>query len=223
MRLQDARKLTAAADRLAKRTSKKEVTYQQINIKVDEVDNVAEVEKGLQDEGYNTNSMTQIREEMQKNVAQSQMILGSLAAISLLVAALNIMNTMTMAIYERTREIGVMKVLGCKLWYIRSMFLAESGAIGLLGGVVGVAISLAISAVLNNLTAIMGLLGGSIDLSGLSSAFGGFGGMGGKISIIPPWLILLALIFATLVGLVSGIAPAGRAVKISSLEAIRHD
>ena len=69
----------------------------------------------------------------------------------------------------------------------------------------------------------MGLLGGSIDLSGLSSAFGGFGGMGGKISIIPPWLILLALIFATLVGLVSGIAPAGRAVKISSLEAIRHD
>lgn len=226
MRLQDARKLTAAADRLAKRTSKKEVTYQQINIKVDEVDNVAEVEKGLQDEGYNTNSMTQIREEMQKNVAQSQMILGSLAAISLLVAALNIMNTMTMAIYERTREIGVMKVLGCKLWYIRSMFLAESGAIGLLGGVVGVAISLAISAVLNNLTAIMGLLGGSIDLSGLSSAFGGFGGMGGmggKISIIPPWLILLALVFATLVGLVSGIAPAGRAVKISSLEAIRHD
>ena len=118
---------------------------------------------------------------------------------------------------------GVMKVLGCKLWYIRSMFLAESGAIGLLGGVVGVAISLAISAVLNNLTAIMGLLGGSIDLSGLSSAFGGFGGMGGKISIIPPWLILLALVFATLVGLVSGIAPAGRAVKISSLEAIRHD
>ena len=223
MRLQDARKLTAAADRLAKRTSKKEVTYQQINIKVDEVDNVAEVEKGLQDEGYNTNSMTQIREEMQKNVAQSQMILGSLAAISLLVAALNIMNTMTMAIYERTREIGVMKVLGCKLWYIRSMFLAESGAIGLLGGVVGVAISLAISAVLNNLTAIMGLLGGSIDLSGLSSAFGGFGGMVGKISIIPPWLILLALVFATLVGLVSGIAPAGRAVKISSLEAIRHD
>ena len=155
MRLQDARKLTAAADRLAKRTSKKEVTYQQINIKVDEVDNVAEVEKGLQDEGDNTNAMTQIREERQKNVAQSQMILGSLAAISLLVAALNIMNTMTMAIYERTREIGVMKVLGCKLWYIRSMFLAESGAIGLLGGVVGVAISLAISAVLNNLTAIM--------------------------------------------------------------------
>ena len=223
MRLQDARKLAAAADRIAKRTNKKEVTYNQINIKVDDVDNVAGVENELNDEGYNTSSMTQIREEMQKSVAQSQMILGSLAAISLLVAALNIMNTMTMAIYERTREIGVMKVLGCKLWYIRAMFLTESGAIGLLGGIVGVVISLLISTVLNNLTLIMSLLGGSIDLSGLSSAFGGFGGMGGKISIIPPWLILLALVFATLVGLLSGIAPAGRAVKISSLEAIRHD
>lgn len=223
MRLQDARKLAAEADRISKRTSKKEVTYNQIGIKVDDVDNVAEVENGLQDDGYNTNSMTQIREEMQKSVAQSQMILGSLAAISLLVAALNIMNTMTMAIYERTREIGVMKVLGCKLWYIRAMFLTESGAIGFLGGVVGVAISLLISAVLNNLALIMSWLGGSVDLSGLSSAFGGMGATGGKISIIPPWLILLALAFATMVGLLSGIAPAGRAVKISSLEAIRHD
>lgn len=223
MRLQDARKLVTEANRISKRTTKKEVTYNQINIKVDDVDNVAAVENELQDEGYNTSSMTQIREEMQKNVAQSQMILGSLAAISLLVAALNIMNTMTMAIYERTREIGVMKVLGCKLWYIRAMFLTESGAIGLLGGIVGVIISLLISAVLNNLALVASLLGGNVDLSGLSSAFGGMGDMGGKISIIPPWLILLALAFATLVGLVSGIAPAGRAVKISSLEAIRHD
>ena len=160
---------------------------------------------------------------MTEMLASVSLGISAIAAISLLVGGIGVMNIMMVSVTERTREIGVMKVLGCKLWYIRSMFLAESGAIGLLGGVVGVAISLAISAVLNNLTAIMGLLGGSIDLSGLSSAFGGFGGIGGKISIIPPWLILLALIFATLVGLVSGIAPAGRAVKISSLEAIRHD
>ena len=140
--------------------------------------------------------------------------------MSLLVAALNIMNTMTMAIYERTREIGVMKVLGCKLWHIRAMFLMESGAIGLLGGVVGVAVSLAISLVLNNLTTIFG---GMVDLSGLLGSMGGMGEVGGQISIIPPWLILLALVFATLVGLLSGIAPAGRAVKISALEAIRHN
>lgn len=223
MSLQDAQKLQAAANRLAKRTNDKETTYSELAVKVDDVENVADVEQWLDDEGYDTYSMTQTREELQKSVMQSQMILGSLAAISLLVAALNIMNTMTMAIYERTREIGVMKVLGCKLWYIRAMFLAESGAIGLLGGLVGVAVSLVISAVLNNLTVVMSYLGSSIDLSFISSALGGYGSMDGQISIIPPWLILLALAFATMVGLVSGIAPAGRAVKISSLEAIRHD
>ena len=69
----------------------------------------------IKDIGYQTSSMTQYREDMQKQVASGQMMLGGLAAVSLLVAALNIANTMTMAIYERTKEIGVMKVLGCKL------------------------------------------------------------------------------------------------------------
>lgn len=224
MSLNDARKLEEAGRRANKQPTKKEVTYNEIHVKVDEVDNVAPVENWLQEEGYHTSSMTQIREELQKNVAQSQMILGGLAAISLLVAALNIMNTMTMAIYERTREIGVMKVLGCKLWYIRAMFLMESGAIGLLGGIVGVIVSLIISAVLNHLPMIMALFGGSMDVSGLFQSIGGmYGGGGSTISIVPPWLILLALAFSTLVGLISGIAPAGRAVKISALEAIRHE
>ena len=71
---------------------------------------------------------------MQQQVARNQMMLGGLAAISLFVAALNIANTMTMAIYERTREIGVMKVLGCELRNIRRMFLIESGFIGFIGG-----------------------------------------------------------------------------------------
>ena len=169
--------------------------------------------------------MTQIREEMQASVARSQMILGGLAAISLLVAALNIANTMTMAIYERTREIGVMKVLGCELGHIRAMFLVESGAIGFLGGAIGVLFSLLISFILNHLTLILALFGSSADLSGLlGSIGGGMGGMGtGSISIVPFWLVLLALAFATLVGLLSGIMPAGRAVKISALEAIRHE
>ena len=202
--------------------------YEEVYVKVDKVDNVAEVENQIKDIGYQTRSMTQIREEMQASVARSQMILGGLAAISLLVAALNIANTMTMAIYERTREIGVMKVLGCELGHIRAMFLVESGAIGFLGGAIGVLFSLLISFILNHLTLILALFGSSADLSGLlGSIGGGMGGMGGmgtgSISIVPFWLVLLALAFATLVGLLSGIMPAGRAVKISALEAIRHE
>ena len=120
---------------------------------------------------------------------------------------------------------GEREGLGCELIHIRAMFLVESGAIGFLGGVIGVVLSLLISFVLNHITLIMSFFGSSVDLSGmLGSLSGGWGGgTGGAVSIVPLWLILLALAFATLVGLLSGIAPAGRAVKISAMEAIRHE
>lgn len=209
--------------------------YNQVYVKVDDVNHVADVEDAIKEIGYETSSMSQYREDMQKQVASGQMMLGGLAAVSLLVAALNIANTMTMAIYERTKEIGVMKVLGCKLSKIRQMFLIESGAIGFLGGAVGCVLSLLISFVLNNFTvwmqAIVGWLWSmgvqvSMDIANLDvGALFGMGGMGGvgDISEVPPWLLLLALAFATVVGLLSGIAPANRAVKISALEAIRHE
>ena len=156
-----------------------------------------------------------------------------------MVAALNIANTMTMAIYERTKEIGVMKVLGCRIGKIREMFLIESGTIGFIGGVVGVLLSLLLSFVLNHLSEWLVLLStalasmgiqfdaSSVNLGGLLNSAGSIGGGMGmestQLSIIPPWLVLAALLFATIVGLLSGIAPANRAVKISALEAIRHD
>ena len=119
-------------------------------------------------------------------------------------------------------------MLGCEVRKIRNMFLVEAGAIGLLGGVIGVALSYAASAILNNLTMIAALFGGSIDLSGLMGSFGGgyyYGMDGGSaaISMIPPWLVLLGLGFSTLVGVLSGLWPAIRATKISALEAIRHE
>lgn len=203
--------------------------YQEVYVKVDKVDNVEPVEAWLQELGYQTNSMTQVREDMQASVAQSQMILGGLAAVSLFVAALNIANTMTMAIYERTKEIGVMKVLGCELGKIRTMFLMEAGGIGLLGGIIGVIFSLLISFVLNNLSAIMMFFNseGGVDIGSLMGSLGGMGyygdGASNAISVIPFWLILLGLCFSTLVGLLSGILPARRATRISALEAIRHE
>ena len=199
-------------------------TYDTVYVKVDDMENVEDVDKAIQDLGFSTYSMTQQRDAMQQQVAQLMMILGCLAAFSLLVAALNIINTMTMAIYERTREIGVMKVLGCALGKIRTMFLIESGFIGLIGGIVGVLVSLAVSFVLNNLSMILSLFGSGGDLSGVLSSLGGYYmGGGSAVSVVPPWLVLLALTFATVIGLVAGILPANRAVKISALEAIRHE
>ena len=219
LRIQDMKMLQKIYNDMTK-IKEESKSYDQVYVKVDDLSNVTDVETAIHDLGFtNTYSMNQQREEMQKQVMNSQMIFGGIAAVSLLVAAINIINTMTMAIYERTREIGVMKVLGCELGNIRTMFLLESSTIGFIGGLIGVGISLIASFVLNNLST----LGQGLDLSGLMGGGYYMGGGGGTISIIPPWLMLAALVFATLVGLVAGILPANKAVKISALEAIRHE
>ena len=225
LRIQDMKMLIEEYDDIASYdTGANTASYDTVYVKVDDMDNVEEVDEAIQDIGFSTYSMTQQREAMQEQVAQLMLILGCLAAFSLLVAALNIINTMTMAIYERTREIGIMKVLGCALGKIRSMFLIESGFIGLIGGLVGAAVSLLASFVLNNLSLILSLFGGSGDVSGVISSIGGiYMGGGSAVSVVPAWLVALALVFSTVIGLAAGILPANRAVKISALEAIRHE
>lgn len=187
--------------------------YSQVKLFCDDISSVDYVQSVIEEMGYSASSMAQVRKEMQGELGIIQGILGGLAAISLLVAAISITNTMIMSIYERTREIGVMKVLGCFVGNIRAIFLMEAGMIGLLGGVIGTIISYAISFVMNS------FLGG-----GLAEVIGfGADASGGEISIIPIWLVLLALSFSTVIGLISGYYPANRAVKISALEAIKNE
>lgn len=190
----------------------KEPQYSQVKIIVDDINNVDYVQQQVEDMGFSASSMASVRKEMQGQLGVIQMVLGCLAAISLLVAAIGITNTMIMSIYERTKEIGIMKVLGCFISNIRIVFLMEAGMIGLLGGAVGTLISYIISAVMNS-------LGGS----SLSQMMGIYSDGSSPVSIIPIWLVLLALAFSTLIGLISGFYPANRAVKISALEAIRNE
>lgn len=186
--------------------------YSMITIKMDSIEAVPDAVQSITDLGYQSYSMESQRDAIEGQLRTVQMILGGLGAISLLVAALGITNTMIMSIYERTREIGVMKVLGCAVGNIRAMFLVEAGAIGLLGGAAGIGLSYGISALINSIAAQKAGSGGSI-----------FGAGGGDISIIPPWLVLASLAFSTLVGLLSGLYPANRAVKISALTAIHQE
>ncbi|QAT49054.1 ABC transporter permease [Caproiciproducens sp. NJN-50] len=188
-------------------------SYGQIVLKMDSIDAVPDAVEQITGLGYQSYSMESQRDAMEKQLRTVQMILGGLGAISLLVAALGITNTMVMSIYERTREIGIMKVLGCVVWNIRAMFLMEAGAIGFLGGAAGIGISYGISAFLNSLAARMASSGGG----------DGVLGMGGAISIIPVWLVFASLAFSTLVGVTSGILPANRAMKISALTAIKQE
>jgi len=191
------------------RSGRNQEGYQQVKVKVKDMDDVQRVQNQIKDMGYGAYSLIDILESMQETSDTIQAVLGGIGAISLLVAAIGITNTMIMSIYERTREIGVMKVLGCMLGDIRNMFLFEAGFIGFLGGVAGLGFSYIASALLNQFAG--GLFGG-----------GGYGGES-VISVIPLWLALTSLGFATLVGLISGFMPARRAMKLSALEAIKTE
>ncbi|MBZ4669776.1 MAG: transporter permease [Oscillospiraceae bacterium] len=190
-----------------------DTSYTEVAIWVKDLNKVGSVQDAVTEMGFQAYSMDSIRDQLQGQVVKQQMLLGGLAAISLFVAAIGITNTMIMSIYERTKEIGVMKVLGCFISNIRQMFLIEAGFIGFIGGVIGSIISIIISIVLNAVG------GGAI---GVDMYFGDTG-KSVPISIIPFWLILLAIAFSTLIGLVSGFSPANRAVKISALEAIKNE
>ena len=182
----------------------KEIFYNQLYVNVDSMDYVTQIQNELTNLGYEAYSNAEWVESEQKTLGYIQAVLGGMGAVSLLVAAIGITNTMMMSIYERTKEIGVMKVLGCDLRNIRSLFLLEAGFIGFIGGVIGLILSYTISFVINRIVA-----SASDYMSG--------------ISYIPFWLAIVSLLFAILVGMVAGFFPARRAMKLSPLAAIRNE
>lgn len=197
--------------------NKKALSYSTVLVKVNDISKVAEAENEIKALGYNTSSMESIRKPMEKEARQKQLMLGGLGAISLFVAALGITNTMIMSISERTKEIGIMKSLGCYVNDIRFMFLSEAGAIGLIGGIVGCVVSLVVSIIINLVS-----IGGPPTPAGFVLAIVGGEGVS-RISVIPPWLMLFAIVFSIAIGLGSGYYPANKAVQISALEAIKSE
>lgn len=184
----------------------KDIYYSQLMVNVDEMENVADVTQTISDMGYQAYNDAEWIGSQQQQLGMIQAVLGGIGAVSLFVAAIGITNTMMMSIYERTKEIGVMKVLGCDMKNIGALFLLEAGFIGFLGGVIGLGLSYSLSGVINYLVA------QSPDM-GLESG----------ISYIPFWLALLSMGFAVLVGMVAGFFPARRAMKLSPLAAIRNE
>ncbi len=188
-------------------------SFDQAVVKVDSIDHVEEVENAIKEMGYDTWSMESIRKPMQEQAQSIQMFLGLIAGVSLFVAALGIINTMLMSVYERTREIGVMKVVGCRVSDIRLSFLVEAGIIGLMGGILGAILSCGIAWAANR-------FGFTVNL-GASQWIGGEANS--QMFLITPWLIGLALVFSTFIGVLAGFAPANRAVSIPALTAIREN
>ncbi len=183
----------------------KELVYDEVYVYAASADDVNDVLTTIQDMGFSAYSQAEWLKQAEQEMLIIQAVLGGIGAIAFIVAAIGIANTMMMSTYERTKEIGVMKVLGCSLPNIRELFLAEAAFIGVLGGITGLIISYCLSAACNIV---------------LPAALGY---EGSKISVIPIWLALVAILFAAVVGMLAGFFPAQRATKLSPLAAIRNE
>lgn len=176
--------------------------YATVYVYADDMDNVATIMQTIKDQGFEVYSPLEYIQQMQKESARQQAVWGAVGAIALLVSAIGIINTMLTSILERRKEIGVLKVLGCSLGKINLMFLVEAGVIGLFGGAAGVALSYLFSIVVK------------IDA--------GLFGEGVRF-IITPMLALFSAIGGAIVGMIAGIYPAARAMRMSPLSALRNE
>ncbi|MDZ5148791.1 FtsX-like permease family protein [Clostridium perfringens] len=182
-------------------------TYEGIDVRVDDKEMLESYEGTLRNMGYQTSSFKEFEKQTRSMLLGVNIILGSLAGISLLVAALGITNTMDMAIYERNREIGVIKVIGGSVRDVIKIFVGEACAISITGGfisiILGVLATLGINSVAKSITENM--MGQPIE----------------KISVPSFSLILGILVFCLVIGFIAGIFPARKAAKTDVITAIR--
>ena len=183
---------------------------QNLQLMVDHMDNVSAVVEDIRALGLEGWGNGEWISQQQASVTMIQNVLGIIGAVAMVVAALFIMTVMLMSVLERTREIGVFKVLGCSMGNILRLFLVEAICISLLGGALGLGLSYGISFFINHLAQ---LFAGS-TIMWFAESYN---------SVIPPWLALAGVSFSALVALVSGIYPAFRAMRLSALEAIRNN
>jgi ABC-type antimicrobial peptide transport system permease subunit len=192
--------------------------YDQVMLLVDHPSNIQKVIDAMMEIGIGeyafwteTGWINQQRETTE-TLRNLLMVLG---IVSLIIAAIGIANTMVMAIYERTKEIGVMKVIGASVRDVRNLFLLEAAMIGAVGGVVGLGFSWLISYALNNMA--------NFTIFEMPAWMPMPAGAEALVSFIPMWLYGLGFAFSAVVGLASGFWPAHRATRISALAAIRTE
>jgi putative ABC transport system permease protein len=160
-------------------------------------------------EGFGVQSLEIVVEVANRIVTAITVMFTLIGSIALLVATIGIANTMVMAIYERTREIGILKAMGASSREIRQMFMLEAGFIGLIGGVFGLLLGWLIGLGLNQVIPIY-LRYRELPVRG-------------DYFVVSLTLAAGVILFATFIGLVAGLLPAHRAANLDPLEALRHE
>lgn len=198
---------------MGKRINHNREGYDQVTVKVDNVDDVLAVADSITALGYMAYTAQSVVQGVSNFYIIVQVIFGGVGAVALLVAAIGIANTMAMAILERTREIGLMKAVGATNRDVLSIFLGEAAGIGFLGGVGGVAIGWLVGQAIN-----------AAALPYLASQAAQMGTPPPEAAVFTPaWLPIFAIVFATVIGLVSGLYPALRAATMVPVIALKYE
>lgn len=184
------------------------VVYNSAKVKVSSREDINNVRTKIEGMGFAVTSIADTISQVDQTFRIIQIILACFGAIALLVAAIGMFNTMTIALLERTRDIGVMKAIGIRNKDVYRMFLSESTLIAFSGGVFGLVGGFLISKLIN------------LAVNGLARSVGG---EAQKLFATPYWLAIGIVVFAILVGVLTGYYPSRRASKINPLDALRYE
>jgi putative ABC transport system permease protein len=182
--------------------------YSAVSVRVKNPAQVQAIEDAIKKMGFGTFSILDATRSIRQFFAVLDLFLGIFGSLALSVASIGIVNTLVMAILERRREIGIMKSIGASDTDVRKLFWTEAGAMGILGGVIGVGLGWAIGQVIN--------LGTNLYLKRQSLPPDHFW-------VVPWWLVLAAIAFSFAVSLISGWYPASRAARLDPVQALRYE
>lgn len=204
------------------KTDLKKFTYGAVIVRTTGRDTTLAVSATIREMNYSVSGMGDFLQSINGFFSTLRLMLGGVGSVALLVAAFGVANTMTMAILERTREIGLMKAVGATDSNVLTIFLVEAGLVGLIGGLSGIGISLLAQRIINdaiaNAPAADPNAGGvgsflPVDLTNLKDG----------LIVIPAELILFALVMSVSVGIIAGLYPAYRAARMSTVVALKTD
>jgi putative ABC transport system permease protein len=182
--------------------------FTSVTVRVKRAQSTKDVEDRIKAMGFSAFSISDALDQAKRAFVLLDILLSLIGSIALAVSSLGIVNTMVMSILERTREIGIMKAIGGSDADIRRIFLVEASAIGVLGGITGVALGWAVGRVIN---------------FGANWYIESQGGTTGNLFSLPLWLVSGAIAFSWLVSLAAGVYPATRAARLDPIQALRHD